>query len=389
MATAKLKIAILFGGRSSEHEISLMSAVNIIAGLDQEKYEIIPIGITRRGHWVLVDAEKLAKKKEIVSDKNDSLSDKNDSLKNDSLPASSNRSSSTSSNRSFISIIPGQKEPFIRDRGPLPIDILFPVLHGPYGEDGSLQGFLKLLNKPFVGADILASAVGMDKDIMKRLLRERGIAVADYITITHGRSKNAALENAALIELLGLPLYVKPAAQGSSVGISRAGSLTELEAAIDFAFQYDRKVIVEKAISGRELECAILGNQTPLASPVGEIIPVDGFYSYEAKYLNPQGAQIKAPASLTEKEDHLLRQQAVRCYQALDLNGLARVDMFLTAEGEILINEVNTMPGFTDISMYPKLWAIGGLPLPHLLDRLIELALQWHNEQEELKIFPD
>jgi D-alanine-D-alanine ligase len=267
------------------------------------------------------------------------------------------------------------------------MDVVFPVLHGPYGEDGSVQGLCRLANMPCVGAGILGSAVGMDKDVMKRLLRDAGIPIARFATVLRGRTAPAF---AALKAELGTPLFVKPANLGSSVGISRAGSAAEYEKALAAAFEYDTKVVVEECIVGREIECAVLGNTNPQASVPGEIVTggSHSFYDYDAKYLDEKGAELRIPAPLDAALTEKVRALALRAFTVLCCDGMARVDMFVKDTGEVLVNEINTIPGFTRISMYPKLWEASGVSYQELVDRLIALALERHSVEHGLKTVP-
>ncbi len=255
------------------------------------------------------------------------------------------------------------------------VDVFFPIVHGTYGEDGSLQGLFELLDVAYVGAGVLGSAVGMDKDVMKRLLLQAKIRVADYVVLRKGEEHRK----------LKFPVFVKPANMGSSVGISKARNKPELQKAISMAFEYDTKILIEEAVSGQEVECAVLGNEKPEASVVGEIIPKREFYDYQAKYVDENGAELIIPARLSKKLAKKVRDSAKRAYLALECLGMARVDMFVTAGGKVIVNEINTLPGFTSISMYPKLWEASGLEYPELIDRLIELALERKKEKDRLK----
>lgn len=312
----KLRVAVIYGGRSGEHEVSVRSARAILDGLDPEKYEPIEYFIDKDGKWL---------PKPIVPE-------------------------------------PGAQSD---------IDVVFPVLHGTFGEDGTVQGLLELAALPYVGAGVLASSVSMDKDMMKRVCKERMLPVVDYVTLP--RDASNVVEACAA---LPFPLFVKPANLGSSVGISKAHNARELEAAFACAAQFDHKVIVERGISGREFECAVLGNQAPLASLPCEILPSRDFYDYEDKYLLDK-AQTKLPADLPPEKTEELRRLAVECYRAVECEGLGRVDFLMEgAAGKLYINEINTIPGFTTISMYPKMWEHSGVPFSTLLDQLIELALE-------------
>ncbi|MCR9144465.1 MAG: D-alanine--D-alanine ligase [bacterium] len=384
----KIKVGVLFGGRSAEHEISLVSARNVIAGLDPAKYEVVPIGIDRDGSWLTAREAS-----ELLVDSPD--------------PARSLPVLNVSSGQA-LSLAPGASAGALKTGGDaqssgspgLQVDVIFPVLHGTYGEDGSVQGLLKLLGIPYVGPDPLGSTVGMDKDVMKRLLRDADIPNARFRVYLRQAALSAfgAFEtddaNAAqvsetareIVAELGLPLYVKPANMGSSVGITRVKSVEDLASAVHEALKYDNKILIEENIVGREIECAVLGSQEePAASIPGEIIPKDGFYSYEAKYLDEKGAALEIPARLNAATVKRVQEISIRTYQALCLEGMSRVDMFVLESGEIYINEVNTIPGFTGISMYPKLWEHSGLSFDKLLDRLIELALDRHRLQGALQ----
>jgi D-alanine-D-alanine ligase len=271
------------------------------------------------------------------------------------------------------------------------IDVIFPVLHGPYGEDGSIQGLFKLANIPFVGPGVLGSAVGMDKDVMKRLFRDSGIPTSDFVAFSNHQKNKISFD--AVVKKLGLPLFVKPANLGSSVGISKVKKTkTEFKKAVALAFEYDRKIIVEENIPGREIECSVLGNEKPIASIPGEVISNAAnhdFYSYEAKYIDEKGATLEIPAKLSKKMIKAVQDMAIRTFQALCLDGMARVDMFLNAKGNIFVNEVNTIPGFTAISMYPKLWAAVGKSNKQLISDLIALAIKRFKEEQKLKTTVD
>jgi D-alanine-D-alanine ligase len=381
----KLRVGVLFGGRSSEHEISLRSALTIMSAMDPERYEIVPIGIGRDGRWYLRDdalrllAEAAPRLEALAGG----------GLEVSLLPHPAGRAlvkapengrrttPSRSGSRGNKGVLPG------------PLDVVFPVLHGTYGEDGTVQGLLELAGIPYVGAGVLGSAVGMDKDVQKRLLRDSGLPVVRYGALTFSQWRDDSRCAAALANTLGYPVFVKPNALGSSVGISKVKDASALGAALEDAFQYDRKVLIEAACVGRELECAVLGDEHPEASIPGEIIVKGGheFYSYESKYVDPNGSAMKIPADLAPAHVEHLRQLAIGAFRSLGLRGMARVDFLARPSlSEIFINEVNTIPGFTSISMYPKLWEASGLPLPRLIDRLIEIALKEYREHASLKI---
>jgi D-alanine-D-alanine ligase len=359
----KIRVGIIFGGKSAEHEVSLQSAKNVLAALDKEKYEAVLIGIDKSGKWYLNEDSKA-----LLNENNPKLIQLNPSDQELALvPGSDSGQLINVSDQSSL----GQ------------IDVIFPVLHGTYGEDGTVQGLLKLANIPFVGAGVLGSAVGMDKDVMKRLLKSDGIPIADFVTFGYGNRE--AIDYDEVTGKLGLPVFIKPANMGSSVGISKVRNRQEFEAAVDNAFQYDTKIIIEENIKGREIECSVLGNAKPVASLPGEVLPQADFYSYEAKYIDEKGAVLEIPARLTELEIKRIQECAVLTYKSLCCEGMARVDLFLKDDGGIVVNEINTIPGFTRISMYPKLWEVSGLPYSKLIDRLIELAVERFEREQALK----
>ncbi len=359
----KIRVGILFGGKSAEHQVSLLSAKSVIEAIDKNKYEPVLIGINKSGEWFLCE-------------------DLNHYLMHPSDP------------KHIHLIETGERVTVVakQDGNPLvslagnalhqTVDVIFPVLHGTYGEDGTIQGLLKLANIPFVGSGVLASAVAMDKDVMKRLFRDAEIPIAKFITLHSHSLKNTTFEE--IEKTLGLPLFVKPANLGSSVGVSKIKNRQEFDEKIAFAFQFDHKILLEEYIAGREIECAVLGNEEPIASLPGELIPQHEFYSYEAKYLDEAGALFKIPTVLSSTEIEKVQALSIKAYQALCCEGMGRVDMFLQENGRIVINEINTIPGFTKISMYPKLWAISGLSYSDLIDRLIGLAVERFQKDQKL-----
>ncbi|MBI3952637.1 MAG: D-alanine--D-alanine ligase [Candidatus Doudnabacteria bacterium] len=355
----KIRVGIIFGGRSAEHEVSLQSAKNIIEALDKNKYEPVLIGIDKHGGW--------------------HLQDNADFLLNSSDP----RLIALNKSNQDLAVTPGQENRLmvVSSKADANIDVVFPVLHGTYGEDGTMQGLLKLLDIPFVGPSVLGSAVAMDKDVAKRLMRDGGIPIAEFSVYR----KEDNINFSAVIRTLGLPLFVKPANLGSSVGISKAKNEDELKRAVDVAFQFDNKILIEESVEGREIECAVLGNENPMASIPGEVIPHHEFYSYEAKYIDENGAALEIPAKLGEQEVKLIQELAIRTFKTLELEGMSRVDFFLKPNGEALVNEVNTIPGFTKISMFPKLWEASGISYSDLIDRLIQLAIERHKNEQALK----
>jgi D-alanine-D-alanine ligase len=325
MPISRTRVAVIYGGRSGEHEISLRSAESIMKAMDRSKYEIAEYFISKEGKWR-----------------------------------------------------PG---PILPEPGAHPdIDVVFPVLHGTFGEDGTMQGLLELADLAYVGAGVLASSLSMDKEIMKRVCHERGLPVVEYVAVLRG-----CMDTAEIVARLPFPVFVKPANLGSSVGISKAKDRAELEKAVALAAEYDRKVIVERGIIGREFECSVLGNQQPQASLPCEVMPSRDFYDYEDKYILDK-AKFQLPADLPPEKTAELRRLAVECYRAVECEGMARVDFLLEgATGRLYINEINTIPGFTSISMYPKMWEQTGLPYPKLIDRLIELALERHAAKKATK----
>jgi D-alanine-D-alanine ligase len=365
VSAPRLRVAVVFGGRSAEREVSLMSARAVAAALDPRKYELVLIGIDAEGRW--------------------SLEDPGAALAGGRLAAAGGSAAG-----SRIAITPDGVDSALVVRGTNAtlrgVDLVFPLLHGPCGEDGSIQGLARLADLPCVGADILASALCMDKNAAKRIMRDSGIPVAPFRTFRSPRDAVAAWPE--LAAAFGPDLFVKPANLGSSVGVSRARTREEYERAAALAFEYDLKVLVEKAVAGREIEVAVLGGRELRASAPGEVVVKGDFYSYGAKYLDPEGAEIVAPARLGEAEAEACRSLAIGACEALCVTGMARVDMFLPPDGRPVANEVNTIPGFTARSMFPLLWEASGLPLARLADELIELALAAHAERSALRSAP-
>lgn len=360
MSEKKKRVAIVFGGRSAEHEIAILSARFVLESLDRDRFEPVLVGIDKQGRWLLQEEALLLQ----------GTRDPRLARLNQTMPEAT------------LAPHPSDAGPVgalaVAGRDGLGIDVVFPVLHGPFGEDGTMQGLLALAGIPHVGAGVLGSAVGMDKDVMKRLLRDAGLPLVAHETITDAqweRSRSACLERATA---LGFPAFVKPACLGSSVGVSKAKDAASLERGIDEAFQFDVKVIVEAGVQGvRELEVAVLGNDAPRASRVGEIVVTheDGFYSYAAKYVDEHGVEMHMPSRITEEEEREVQRLALRTFAALECEGLARVDFFRAEGGQLYVNEINTIPGFTAISMYPKLWELSGVPAKQLVSELIDLAL--------------
>ena len=346
-------IAIVFGGKSPEHEISVRSAKNVIKAIDKTKYQLTYIGIDRQGQWRLVDFATIGKY----------------------VPETGVE----------LAFMPGSTDPIIRMDTHMPlanIDLLYLVLHGPNGEDGTVQGMIRLLDLPFIGPDVLGSSAAMDKAVTKSLLREAGIGVAPgtvvYIT------EKSELDYQVITQQYGSPLFIKPANMGSSVGVHKVKNAQDFAKAIKDAFQYDNKVLIESMIYGREVECAVMGNAFPKASTIGEIITPEE-YSFEAKYVSQTEAQVIIPAIMAENTKEALREVAIRAYQVVGCEVLTRVDMFLTEEGDIYVNELNTLPGFTSISMFPQLWEQAGISFTKLVDQLIDYAFERHEKRRQLK----
>lgn len=359
----KIRVGILFGGKSAEHEVSLQSAKNIIEAIDKKKYEVVLIGIDKKGQWYLSEASRLL------------------------LHADNPKLIKLNKTNDNVALVPGKNEKqliSLSNYQPAgPIDIVFPVLHGPFGEDGTVQGLLKLANVPFVGASVLGSAVAMDKDVAKRLLRDAGIPTAKFLVFNQ-----SMLDEIYFTEIkgqLGLPFFIKPANLGSSVGIHKIKNRKQFDDVAKDAFKYDSKILFEEYIEGREIECSVLGNDDPIASVPGEVIPQHEFYSYEAKYIDENGAILEIPAKLPESVIKKVKELAVKAFKVLCCEGMARVDFFLRDNKEVIVNELNTIPGFTKISMYPKLWEVSGISYTELIDRLIQLALQRFEKEKKLK----
>ena len=362
----RLRVGILFGGRSGEHEVSLASAASVIRALDTEKYEAVPIGITKDGRWLVGPAaQKMTEQKMLP-----------ELLKTGErvvLPPDPSASA-------LVPLAPGNTQPSVK------VDVIFPVLHGTFGEDGTVQGLLDLAGVPYVGSGVLGSAVGMDKDVQKRLFRDAKIPIVEYLCFTrHKWETNRGKTLVAIKKKFRFPLFVKPATLGSSVGMTRVHEAAELPAAMDLAASFALKILVERAIRGREIEVAVLGNEDPRASVPGEIIPHREYYDYSAKYLE-SGSQIEIPAKLSKTQTAQFQEYAIRGYRSIECAGMARVDFFLErGTKKIYLNEINTIPGFTSISMYPKMWEASGVPYKELISRLIELAIEQHAEKSRTK----
>jgi len=389
----KLRVGILFGGRSGEHEVSLLSAASVLNAIDREKYDVVPIGITKEGRWLTAEhAESLLTGKLVIEPRH--------------LRAGDPETTSAAAvlTRGEAVVVP--PEPVHREGGLVPfqtdaplyrrasdrainVDIIFPVLHGTFGEDGTIQGLLELADIPYVGAGVLGSAAGMDKDVMKSLFIAAGLPIVKHVTILRSAWEKDPKQVEKLVgRKLKYPVFVKPANLGSSVGISKAHDRKELGPAIEEAAKYDRKIVIEQGVGGnnakaREIECSVLGNDEPTASVPGEIVPCKEFYDYNAKYVE-EGSQPIIPAKLSKAQTKKVQELAIAAFKAVDCSGLARVDFLMDPKTKkIYLNEINTMPGFTSISMYPKLWAASGLDYPELIGRLIQLGLERHEDKKK------
>ena len=393
---AKLRVGILFGGRSGEHEVSLLSAASVLKAIDKTKYEVVPIGITKDGHWLTADHAENLLYGENAAGK---------SARPTTLRAGDPEATPGAAILAQGEAVIVPPEPVRRNQGMAPfrieasalrrtsdrainVDVIFPVLHGTFGEDGTIQGLLELADLAYVGAGVLGSSAGMDKDVMKSLFRAAGLPIVKHVTVLRSQWEREPKKVQKLVESkLKYPVFVKPANLGSSVGISKAHDRKELGPAIAEAARFDRKIVIEEGVGGknrkaREIECSVLGNDDPKASVAGEIVPCKEFYDYDAKYLD-EGSELVIPAKLTKAETKKLQALAVATFQAVDCSGLARVDFLMDPKSrKIFVNEINTMPGFTAISMYPKLWAASGVSYPELITRLIELGIERHEDKK-------
>jgi len=353
----KIRIGVIFGGRSGEHEVSLLSAQSVMEALDRGKYEVVPLGITRDGRW-RIGGDPLAELKALAAGGKGKIS-----------AAGQPPQGEPPTMRALLPGLEGAGLPYV--------DVLFPVLHGPYGEDGTVQGLFELAGIPYVGSGVLGSALAMDKAAMKSVFRAEGLPCVEYLTLMRWEWEQDQQGVLRRVEhRLGYPCFVKPANLGSSVGVSKAHDPAELVQALNLAACYDRRLLVEEAVNAREIECSVLGNDRPQASVLGEVVPKREFYDYEAKYLDDR-TELIIPVALPAPKVAEIQGLAVRAFVALDCAGMARADFLLSRDsGQVYINELNTLPGFTNVSMYPKLWAASGLSYPRLLDRLIELALE-------------
>jgi D-alanine-D-alanine ligase len=390
----KLRVGILFGGRSGEHEVSLLSAASVLKAIDKDKYEVVPIGITKDGRWLTADdAENLLQGKLVIEPRHLRAGD----------PETTQAAAVLARGESVVvppepvhrhsGLVPFQTEAALTRRASdraINVDVIFPVLHGTFGEDGTIQGLLELADLAYVGAGVLGSAAGMDKDVMRSLFRAAGLPIVKHVTVLRSAwDKQPQKVEKLVAGKLKYPVFVKPANLGSSVGISKAHDRKELGPAMEEAARFDRKIVIEQGVGGnrnkaREIECSVLGNDEPSASIPGEIVPVKEFYDYNAKYLD-EGSELIIPAKLSKAQSKKIQELAISAFKAVDCSGLARVDFLMEPgkNGRIYLNEINTMPGFTAISMYPKLWAASGLEYPDLIDKLIQLGIERHNDKKK------
>ena len=361
-ASPKLRLAILYGGRSGEHDVSIASATSVMQAIDRDKYDVLPVYLTPEGRWLPgVEPARLTA---------------------GARPATTSVAL-FSSDPQQPGLLPLSKAE-VQPEQAQAVDVVFPLLHGTYGEDGTVQGLLELANVPYVGSGVLGSAAGMDKDVMKTLFAAAGLPVVPHLLVRRYEwEQRPAVVRERILQTLRLPVFVKPANLGSSVGISKVGDATGLSDAVDLACRYDRRVLVEQGLDCREFECSVLGNDEPNASVIGEIIPSREFYDYQAKYSDDESSELRIPAEIDAGLAENLRAMAVTAFQAVDAAGLARVDFFLeTRTGKPYVNEINTLPGFTTISMYPKLWEAGGLSYAQLIDNLVNLAIERHRDRQ-------
>ena len=388
MTAKKLRVGVLFGGRSGEHEVSLLSAASVMQAMDRSKYEVVPIGITKQGLWLTdLHAEKLIKGEFVDGPKSKSLRAGDPAATSSAAVLAKGEAVLVPPVPSADSIVPFETPRNHGTQG-IHVDVIFPVLHGTFGEDGTMQGLLELADIAYVGSGVLGSAAGMDKDIMKRLFADSRLPLVKHVTVLRSEWERQPKKiEKAVDSALKYPVFVKPANLGSSVGISKAHDASELPAAMNEAARFDRKIVIEQGVGGkrnkaREIECAVLGNDEPIASICGEIIPATEFYDYNAKYID-SGSELLIPARLDHTQVRQIQEMAIRAFQSVECSGLARVDFLMDpVSGHFYVNEVNTMPGFTAISMYPKLWAASGIEYPELIDRLIRLALERHADKK-------
>lgn len=369
MKNKKIRVGIIFGGRSGEHEVSYCSAVSIIKAIDKNKYEVIPIGITKEGKWISPEETAYALESGKIEGKSTMIL----------LNNPSGKSLIKINNEVELNKISSKRE----------IDVIFAVLHGPYGEDGTMQGLLELADIPYVGAGVAASAISMDKELMKVIFKQKDLPVLNWLTVKRKDWQKSTQKIIKLIEKkIPYPLFVKPTNLGSSVGITKVHKKEELKKAIDLASFYDRKILIEEGIEdAREIECSVLGNDEPQASVVGEVKPAGEFYDYDSKYID-EGTQLIIPAEIPEEISRRIREIALSAFKAVDAAGMARVDFFVSKKtNKIYLNEINTIPGFTEVSMYPRLWIASGISYADLIDQLIQLALERFQDKNQNKTY--
>ncbi len=388
MTTKKLRVGVLFGGRSGEHEVSLLSAASVMQAIDRTKYDVVPIGITKQGMWLTDSHAEQLIKGEFVAASRKNLRAGDPAATSSAAVLAKGEAVLVPPMPSTDSLVPFETPRTPNGPRPISVDVIFPVLHGTFGEDGTLQGLLELADIAYVGSGVLGSAAGMDKDIMKRLFCDSRLPLVKHVTVLRSEWERQPKQvEKAVDSALKYPVFVKPANLGSSVGISKAHDASELPAAMNEAARFDRKIIIEQGVGGkrnkaREIECAVLGNDEPIASICGEIIPAKEFYDYDAKYID-SGSELLIPARLDHTQVRQIQEMAIRAFKSCECSGLARVDFLMDpVTGHFYLNEVNTMPGFTAISMYPKLWGASGIEYSVLIDRLIQLALERHADKK-------
>jgi D-alanine-D-alanine ligase len=385
----KIRVGVLFGGRSGEHEVSLLSAASVLDNIDKKKYDVVPIGITKQGQWLTSGHAERLLRGEHKEGRHLRAGDPETTASAAVLAKGEGVLVPPQPSSNSNSLLPFETDTRSHAAAQsIAVDVIFPVLHGTFGEDGTIQGLLELADIAYVGAGVLGSAAGMDKDVMKSLFKSAGLPIVKHVTVLRSQWEKDPLKIRKEIEKkLKYPVFVKPANLGSSVGISKVRDRGELDGAMYEAAKYDRKIVIEEGVGGknrkaREIECSVLGNDDPIASVPGEIVPSAEFYDYNAKYVD-EGSKLLIPAKISKKKQKEVQQMAVAAFRAVDCSGLGRIDFLLDPKTEkIYLNEINTMPGFTSISMYPKLWSASGIPYPELIDRLIQLGIERHADKQ-------
>jgi D-alanine-D-alanine ligase len=389
----KIRVGVLFGGRSGEHEVSLLSAASVLEQIDKKKYDVVPIGITKEGRWLTSSHAEQLLRGDHKDDRHLRAGDPQATSSAAVLAKGEGVLVPPQPSNDSNSLIPFETDASAHAAAhSIAVDVIFPVLHGTFGEDGTIQGLLELADIAYVGAGVLGSSAGMDKDVMKKLFLAAGLPIVKHVTVLRGQwEKDPKRVRKGIEKALKYPVFVKPANLGSSVGISKVHDKSELDAAMKEAAKYDRKIVIEQGVGGgkagkaREIECSVLGNDEPIASVPGEIVPAAEFYDYNAKYID-EGSQLMIPARISKKKQKEVQEMAIAAFQAVDCSGLGRVDFLLDPKSEKLyLNEINTMPGFTSISMYPKLWGASGISYPELIDRLIQLGIERHEDKKRNK----